>query len=80
MLEQMDSREPASTVNWLKGQVGMSVGRAITKMKMYRGLKISVAGDMNMELTLVREAGTALAPSQRRRLRLREVKQLVLDQ
>lgn len=70
----MDSREPASSVSWMEAeQAGMLVSSAITEREMCSVQKIRVAGDVNLGLTLPQEAGTASAPSRRRRLRLRRV-------
>ena len=75
-----DGLRGACTNCELAGGPGGDVSRqGITKMKMYRVQKVTTAGNMNLELTRPQEAGTAVAPSQRRRLRLREVKYLVLD-
>lgn len=73
MPEQIGSREPASTVNWLEAEVGMLAGIAITKMETGRAWKTTAAGDVNLGPVLPQEAGTASTPSRRRRLRLREV-------
>lgn len=73
MPEQIGSREPASTVNWLEAEVGMLAGIAITKMETGRAWKTMAAGDVNLGPVLPQEAGTASTPSRRRRLRLREV-------
>lgn len=63
----------------VRGPAGDVMGRAITKMTMYSVWKVTAAGNMTLERTRPQEAGTAVAPSQRKRLGLREVKHLVLD-